>query len=79
MEYTLRRKLDSFLVDWKANPDHLPLIIKGARQVGKTSSITHFAKNYKSFISINFIEEPKYKRIFEKGFKPDTVIREISF
>lgn len=79
MEYTLRRKLDSFLVDWKANPDHLPLIIKGARQVGKTSSITHFAKNYKSFISINFIEEPQYKRIFEKGFKPDTVIREISF
>ena len=60
------------------NPDRLPLIIKGARQVGKTSSITHFAETYRSFISINFIEEPQYKAIFEKGFRPETIIKEMS-
>ena len=78
MEYTLKRKLDTFLLEWKANPDRLPLIIKGARQVGKTSSITHFAKNYRSFIPINFIEDPQYKTIFEKGFRPENVIKEMS-
>lgn len=35
------RKIDTFLQDWKNDPDHLPLIVKGARQIGKTESILH--------------------------------------
>lgn len=35
----LRRKIDNYLVNWKNDPDRLPLIIKGARQVGKTEYI----------------------------------------
>ena len=50
MEYKLRRKIDDFLVNWKKNPDRMPLIITGARQVGKTSSIKHFSENYKNFV-----------------------------
>ena len=50
MEYKLKRKIDSYLLDWKKNPDRMPLIIKGARQIGKTSSIEHFAKTYKYFV-----------------------------
>ena len=41
----LRRKVDEFLIDWKNNSDKKPLIIKGARQIGKTESIKNFAKN----------------------------------
>lgn len=42
----------------------LPLIIKGARQIGKTESINHFAEqNYSNIVSINFVLEPKYKTI----------------
>ena len=44
----LKRKIDQYLIQWKNNPDRLPLIIKGARQIGKTFSIEHFAKNYKT-------------------------------
>lgn len=40
----LKRKIDEFLVQWKNNKDRLPLIVKGARQIGKTESINHFAK-----------------------------------
>ena len=40
-----RRKIDAFLQEWKADPNHKPLIVKGARQIGKTESILHFAKN----------------------------------
>ena len=42
----LKRKIDEFLVQWKNNKDRLPLIVKGARQIGKTESINHFAKLY---------------------------------
>ena len=50
----LKRKADIFLEKWKADPDRLPLIIKGARQVGKTESIREFAKkHYSSVIEIS--------------------------
>ena len=75
----LKRKIDDFLIQWKANPDKKPLIIKGARQVGKTESIKHFADgNYESIININFVEEPKYKGITDDGFKVESIIKNIS-
>lgn len=40
----LRRKVDKYLVDWKNSEDRLPLIIKGARQIGKTNAIRFFGK-----------------------------------
>ena len=64
----LKRKIDAFLSEWKANPDKKPLIVKGPRQVGKTESIQRFAaENYTSVITINFVEEPKYKMITADG------------
>ena len=51
----LRRKIDSFLTTWKESKDKMPLIVKGARQVGKTDAIEYFAKNnYKYVVEINF-------------------------
>lgn len=79
MGYKLRRKIDDYLINWKKNPDRMPLIIKGARQIGKTSSIEHFAENYKNFVEINFIDEPQYTEIFASGYSPENVIKEISF
>jgi len=62
----LRRKIDAFLTGWKADTDRKPLIVKGPRQVGKTESIKRFGElNYQSVITINFVEEPKYKGITE--------------
>ena len=75
----LRRKIDKFLEEWKRNEDRKPLIIKGARQIGKTESIKHFAEdNYSNFIEINFVEEPKYKGIIADGYKTDDIIKNIS-
>ena len=51
----LKRKIDDYLLEWKKNMDRLPLIIKGARQIGKTESINQFAMdNYKNVVNINF-------------------------
>lgn len=75
----LKRKIDKYLIEWKNNPDRKPLIVKGARQIGKTESIRNFAKsNYKSVIEINFVLQKQYKDIFDDGFEVDTIIKNIS-
>ena len=76
----LKRKVDNFLLLWKNDKAHLPLIIKGARQIGKTDAIEHFAKNnYKSVVEINFVLQKQFKSIFDDGFEVDTIIKNISF
>lgn len=75
----LKRKVDQYLKDWKKSPDRKPLIIKGARQIGKTESIRRFAaENYISFIEINFVEEPKYKTIVSDGYRAADIVKNIS-
>ena len=75
----LKRKIDKYLVDWKNNPDKMPLIVKGARQIGKTESIRNFAKNnYKSVVEINFILQKQFRDIFDDGFEVDSIIKNIS-
>ena len=79
MNTLLRRKVDTYLTIWKKNPDRKPLIIKGARQIGKTRSIEWFAsQNYKSVIQINFVEQTKYREIFNDGFEVDSILKNIS-
>ena len=78
-EIFLERKFEEQLKDWKANPDRLPLIVKGARQVGKTECIRHFAEGrYASFVEINFALQPEFKAITRDGYSAENVIRNIS-
>ena len=75
----LKRKIDDFLVEWKNSKDRLPLIVKGARQIGKTDSIENFARNnYKHFVEINFALQPEFKSIFDNGFDVDRVVSNMS-
>lgn len=75
----LKRKIDAYLSEWKCNPERLPLIVKGARQIGKTVSIENFAKShYKSVVSINFALQKQFRSIFDDGFDVDKIIRNIS-
>ena len=76
----LKRKIDDFLLKWKADNDRKPLILKGCRQIGKTESIRHFAKvaGYDSFIEINFVKDEKYKKIIVDGYTASAIIKNIS-
>ncbi len=75
----LRRKIDEYLMNWKAAMGHKPLIVKGPRQVGKTESIRRFGEeNYESVVYINFVEEPKYKNITEDGYGANNIVKNIS-
>lgn len=75
----LKRKIDDYLVNWKFDKNKKPLIVKGARQIGKTDAIENFAKNnYKNIVEINFVLQKQYKSIFDNGFEVDTIIKNIS-
>ena len=64
---------------WKAKKDHKPLVIKGCRQCGKTSSVVDFAhKSYKNVIYINFQEHKEYKSFFAGALDVDTLTMTIS-
>ena len=76
----LRRKIDALLADWAANEEHMPLIIKGARQIGKTEAISHFAgQHYRNVIVINFVLQKEYRSIFADGYEVNAILRNISF
>jgi predicted AAA+ superfamily ATPase len=75
----LKRKIEEQLFSWKSRVDRMPLVVKGARQVGKTFSIEKFAKeNYKNYVYINFEEKPEYKAIFDGNLDIDTLIKQIT-
>lgn len=73
------RKVDDFLSDWKRRSNHKPLIVRGARQIGKSEAIRYFIEhNYSNSIEINFALQPEYRTIFDNGFEVDKILRNIS-
>lgn len=75
----LKRKIDLVLMQWKNRDKKKALLIKGARQVGKSTSIQLFGKaNYKSFIELNFEKNPAYKEIFAESLDADSIIINMS-
>ena len=75
----MRRKIDNYLQTWRHQPNHKPLVIGGARQVGKTYSVREFGNTYASFVEINFVTHPEYKLVFQDGFEVNSILNNISF
>lgn len=75
----LKRKIEQRLIDWKNDPEHKPLIIKGCRQCGKTYSVLDFAKkNYAHVVYLNFFENPDYASVFSGSLEPDNIVMMLS-
>ena len=75
----LKRKAYSSLLEWKKKHDKKCLMVKGARQVGKTFLIREFGKReYQSFIEINFIKNPSTKDIFEGDIDAETICKRMT-
>lgn len=76
----LKRKIYDSLLKWKNNHKKECLLVKGARQVGKSFIIEQFGKeNYKSFIELNFFLHPEYCNIFEGDLTPTEIYKKISY
>ena len=64
----MKRIIDYFLLAWKDNKFRKPLLLRGARQVGKTFAVRTLGKHYSHFVEINFELYPTIASIFEKDF-----------
>ena len=74
-----KRKIEQILLDWKNSSERKPLVIKGCRQCGKTSSVLAFAKkNYAHVIYLNFHEHREYKTFFSGALDIETITLNIS-
>ncbi len=74
----MKRLVDNLLLDWKNSSRRKPLIVRGARQVGKTFTIANFgAANYKTLVVIDFERNPVLKKIFETDIQPSRIVDEL--
>lgn len=72
----LRRRISDTLAKWKAKPNHLPLVIRGIRQCGKTFIAQQFAnENYKHVVYINFYKKEERKTAFYGSKDVDNVFK----
>lgn len=75
----LKRNALQDLVNWKSSEERKPMVLKGARQVGKTWLMKEFGKRYyKNFVYFNFDEEDELKSIFETNKNPHRIIELLS-
>lgn len=76
----MKRELYSSLLEWKNRETRKPLILQGARQVGKTFLVKQFAQQeYSQFIYLNFEQDDELKEIFNKSLIPEKLLRDIEF
>jgi uncharacterized protein len=67
------RRLDSELSLWQADSERKPLLLRGARQVGKSTAVRKLAEEFDYFIELNFDEKPSLKTLFEKDLSPKVI------
>ena len=75
----MKRNALAKLLLWKKDDDRKPMVLRGARQVGKTWLMKEFGKyHYKNYVYFNFDEEDELKSIFEKNKNPHRIIELLS-
>ena len=73
----MKRLMDWHLKDWKTDLSRKPLLIRGARQVGKTYGVRQLGKSFGNLVEINFEKKKKAKKIFEKDLEPERIVQEL--
>ncbi len=74
----MKRIADTYLLDWKKSLHKKPLLLRGARQIGKTYAARTLGETFDNFVEINFELQPNIKKIFKKDLEPLRIIRDIS-
>lgn len=74
----LTRKIDAELVSWAKNDNRKTLLLRGARQVGKSTAVRQLAKTFKYFVEVNFDDEEELKKLFEQSLTPQEICQRLS-
>ncbi len=72
------RNIDKHLLEWKKENNHKPLLLRGARQVGKSSAIRQLGKSFKYFVEVNFERDNEITSIFKGNLKPKEIASRLS-
>ena len=73
-----KRLIDNYLSEWASRDTHKPVLLRGARQVGKSTAVKELSKKFDSFVEINFEKQPKYKILFDDDLDVKRIIPQIS-
>lgn len=73
----MKRIADNLLTEWRFSRNRKPLLVRGARQVGKTTSIRQFGQTFKSFVEINFEELPRLNKLFTEDLDIKRILRDL--
>ncbi len=74
----MKRLIDYYLQTWKQEPARQPLLLRGARQVGKTYAAQKLGASFPHFVEINLELQPQAKVIFEPDLVPERIITQLS-
>ncbi|BAV04222.1 hypothetical protein SAMN05421788_10449 [Filimonas lacunae] len=74
----IQRNIDKELLDWRQDKHGKPLLLRGARQVGKSTAVKHLAKQFTHFLEINFEEQRQVHKIFEGDLDPKMLCEHLS-
>ena len=73
-----KRLIDNYLSEWASRDTHKPVLLRGARQVGKSTAVKELYKKFDSFVEINFEKQPKYKILFDDDLDVKRIVPQIS-
>ena len=73
-----KRLIDKYLSEWASRDIHKPLLLRGARQVGKSTAVQELSKKFENFVEINFEKQPKYKALFKDDLDVKRIVPQIS-
>ncbi len=73
----MKRIIDHTLQEWLSSPARKPLILRGARQVGKTTAVRDIGKTFTHFVEINFEEEPQLCTVFDNSLDPQKILLDL--
>lgn len=73
-----KRIIDHYLSEWASRDTRKPILLRGARQVGKSSAVRHLGQQFKNYVEINFEMEPQYKTIFKPDLNVSRIVMQIA-
>ena len=73
-----KRLIDKYLSEWASRDIHKPLLLRGARQVGKSTAVKELSKKFENFVEINFEKQPNYKALFKDDLDVRRIVAQIS-
>lgn len=73
-----KRIIDNYLSEWASRPSRKPILLRGARQVGKSTAVRHLGEQFKYYAEINLEKQPAYKTLFSNNLDVTQIVPQMA-